>query len=140
MSDFIIKIKRINYVMRNLLVFFVLISISFQTIEAGCGGCGSSRAHKEEKKGLVESIPRNNYIEGNVLISCGMCNFMNGDNDCALAIKVGRDVLSLKDVGIDDHGDSHAKDGYCNVIKKVYVEGKVRGKTFKANKMEFPSI
>ena len=69
-----------------------------------------------------------------------MCNFMNGDNDCALAIKVGRDVLSLKDVGIDDHGDSHAKDGYCNVIKKVYVEGRVRGKTFKANKMEFPSI
>ena len=140
MSDFIIKIKRINYVMRNLLVFFVLISLSFQTIEAGCGGCGSSRAHKEEKKGLVESIPRNNYIEGNVLISCGMCNFMNGDNDCALAIKVGRNVLSLKDVGIDDHGDSHAKDGYCNVIKKVYVEGKVRGKTFKANKLEFPSI
>ena len=95
---------------------------------------------KKKKKGLVEVIPRNNYIEGNVLISCGMCNFMNGDNDCALTIKVGQNVLSLKDVGIDDHGDSHAKDGYCNVIKKVYVEGRVRGKTFKANKMEFPSI
>ena len=126
--------------MRKLFTLIFFFTISFQFIEAGCGGCGPSRAHKKEKKGLVESIPRNNYIEGNVLISCGMCNFMNGDNDCALAIKVGRDVLSLKDVGIDDHGDSHAKDGYCNVIKKVYVEGRVRGKTFKANKMEFPSI
>ena len=126
--------------MRKLFTFIFFFTISFQFIEAGCGGCGPSRAHKKEKKGLVEVIPRNNYIEGNVLISCGMCNFMNGDNDCALTIKVGQNVLSLKDVGIDDHGDSHAKDGYCNVIKKVYVEGRVRGKTFKANKMEFPSI
>ena len=126
--------------MRKLFTLIFFFTISFQFIEAGCGGCGPSRAHKKEKKGLVEVIPRNNYIEGNVLISCGMCNFMNGDNDCALTIKVGQNVLSLKDVGIDDHGDSHAKDGYCNVIKKVYVEGRVRGKTFKANKMEFPSI
>ena len=126
--------------MRKLFTLIFFFTISFQFIEAGCGGCGPSRAHKKEKKGLVEVIPRNNYIEGNVLISCGMCNFMNGDNDCALTIKVGQSVLSLKDVGIDDHGDSHAKDGYCNVIKKVYVEGRVRGKTFKANKMEFPSI
>ena len=126
--------------MRKLFTLIFFFTISFQFIEAGCGGCGPSRAPKKEKKGLVEVIPRNNYIEGNVLISCGMCNFMNGDNDCALTIKVGQNVLSLKDVGIDDHGDSHAKDGYCNVIKKVYVEGRVRGKTFKANKMEFPSI
>ena len=126
--------------MRKLFTLILLLTISFQYVEAGCGGCGPSKVHKEEKKGLVESIPRNNYIEGNVLISCGMCNFMNGDNDCALAIKVGSKVFSVKGVGIDDHGDSHAKDGYCNVIKKVYVEGRVRGKSFTANKMEFPSI
>tara|TARA_B100000886_G_scaffold248790_1_gene175267 strand:+ start:158 stop:538 length:381 start_codon:yes stop_codon:yes gene_type:complete len=109
-------------------------------VMAGCGGCGPSRSKKSEKKGLLESVPRNNYIEGNVLISCGMCNFMNGDRDCALAIKVGSEVLSVRDVGIDDHGDSHARDGYCNVIKKVYVEGRVKGKSFKADKMEFPGI
>ena len=109
-------------------------------VMAGCGGCGPSRSKKSEKKGLLESVPRNNYIEGNVLISCGMCNFMNGDRDCALAIKVGSEVLTVRDVGIDDHGDSHARDGYCNVIKKVYVEGRVKGKSFKADKMEFPGI
>ena len=36
-----------------------------------------------------------------------MCNFMNGDNDCALAIKIGSKVLKVRGVGIDDHGDSH---------------------------------
>ena len=120
-----------------LLVFSLFLT---SEVMAGCGGCGPSRSKKSEKKGLIESVPRNNYIEGNVLISCGMCNFMNGDRDCALAIKVGSEVLSVRDVGIDDHGDSHARDGYCNVIKKVYVEGRVKGKSFKADKMEFPGI
>tara|TARA_B100001248_G_scaffold59585_1_gene40827 strand:+ start:180 stop:560 length:381 start_codon:yes stop_codon:yes gene_type:complete len=122
----------------TIILVFSLFLIS--EVMAGCGGCGPSRSKKSEKKGLLESVPRNNYIEGNVLISCGMCNFMNGDRDCALAIKVGSEVLSVRDVGIDDHGDSHARDGYCNVIKKVYVEGRVKGKSFKADKMEFPGI
>ena len=132
------KVKGSN--MRFLTLMFTVCALLLSEVQAGCGGCGPSKTNKSEKKGLLESVPRNNYVEGNVLISCGMCNFMNGDNDCALAIKVGSKVFSVKGVGIDDHGDSHAKDGYCNVIKKVYVEGRVRGKSFTANKMEFPSI
>ena len=126
--------------MRVLTVTFMVCALLLSEVQAGCGGCGPSNTHTSENKGLLESVPRNNYVEGNVLISCGMCNFMNGDNDCALAIKVGSKVFSVKGVGIDDHGDSHAKDGYCNVIKKVYVEGRVSGKSFTADKMEFPSI
>ena len=134
----LIKIK--GYNMRIFTMTLTVCALLLSEVKAGCGGCGPSKTHKSEKKGLLESVPRNNYVEGNVLISCGMCNFMNGDNDCALAIKVGSKVFSVKGVGIDDHGDSHAKDGYCNVIKKVYVEGRVRGKSFTANKMEFPGI
>jgi len=126
--------------MKYLTIFLTISVLLISEVMAGCGGCGPSRSQKTEKKGLLESVPRNNYIEGNVLISCGMCNFMNGDRNCALAIKVGSKVLSVKDVGIDEHGDSHSKDGYCNVIKKVYVEGRVKGKSFKADKMEFPGI
>jgi hypothetical protein len=134
----LIKIK--GYNMRIFTMTLTVCALLLSEVKAGCGGCGPSKTHKSEKKGLLESVPRNNYVEGNVLISCGMCNFMNGDNDCALAIKVGSKVFSVKGVDIDDHGDSHAKDGYCNVIKKVYVEGRVRGKSFTANKMEFPGI
>ena len=128
------------YSMKYLLMLLMISPFLINEVQAGCRGCGPSRSLKVEKKGLLESVPRNNFIEGNVLISCGMCNFMNGDKDCALAIKVGTKVFSVNDVGIDDHWDSHAKDGYCNVIKKVYVEGRVRGKSFTANKMEFPGI
>ena len=129
-----------GYNMRIFTMTLTVCALLLSEVKAGCGGCGPSKTHNSENKGLLESVPRNNYVEGNVLISCGMCNFMNGDNDCALAIKVGSKVFSVKGVDIDDHGDSHAKDGYCNVIKKVYVEGRVRGKSFTANKMEFPGI
>ena len=45
-------------------------------------------------------------------------------------------VYNVSGVSIDDHGDSHAKDGYCNVIKKVYVEGRISGKRFVPVKMD----
>tara|TARA_B100000900_G_scaffold209061_1_gene177210 strand:+ start:513 stop:899 length:387 start_codon:yes stop_codon:yes gene_type:complete len=117
--------------------------ISAQLLLAGCGGCKTNKKHSSYSSvptGLLEKIPSNKRIEGNVLVSCGMCNFMNGDNDCALAIKIGPKVLKVRGVGIDDHGDSHDSDGYCNVIKKTYVEGIVRNNTFLPTKMDVKKI
>ena len=105
-----------------------------QLIYAGCGGCRTNRSHttsySTEKKGYVEKVPVNKFIKGNVMVSCGMCNFMTNDNDCSMAIKIGKNVYSVSGVDINKHGDSHATDGYCNVIKKVYVEGRVSEKNF----------
>ena len=111
----------------------VLIAIIFATsqfLHAGCGGCGTSKSHsyKSYSSGLLESVPANKRINGNVLVSCGMCNFLTEDNDCSLSIKIGKNTYAVKGVNIDDHGDSHARDGYCNVIKKTYVEGIIRKK------------
>ena len=128
--------------MKNLL-FIGFFLASTQLALAGCGGCSSNRKHTSintAPAGLLEKIPYNNRVEGNVLVSCGMCNFMNGDNDCALAIKIGSKVLKVRGVGIDDHGDSHDSDGYCNVIKKTYVEGIVRNNTFLPTKMDVKKI
>ena len=125
--------------MKNLLTT-LLISIAIPHLYAGCGGCGTSRNHDETKKGIVETIPRNNQIKGEVFLSCGMCNFNSKDKNCTLAIKVGRNILPVVGVDIDAHGNSHAKDGYCNVIKKAYVEGRVRGNSFHAKKIDLPSI
>ena len=36
--------------------------------------------------------------------------------------------------------DSHASDGYCNVIKKKYVEGIVRNNLFLPTKMDGAKI
>ena len=114
--------------------------LSSQLLIAGCGGCSSSRSHSQTSNKLLESIPYNKVVSGNVLISCGMCNFMTDDNNCNLAVKIGRNVLLVNDKDIDVHGDSHSVDGYCNVIKKAYVEGRVKNNKFYADKIEFPSI
>ena len=125
------------------LLFIGFFLASTQLALAGCGGCSSNRKHTSYNTapaGLLEKIPYNNRVEGNVLVSCGMGTFMNGDNDCALAIKVGPRILKVRGVGIDDHGDSHDSDGYCNVIKKTYVEGIVRNNTFIPTKMDVKKI
>ena len=121
------------------IVLIVMLSGIAHTVYAGCGGCSTNRSHSTtynyETKGLVETVPANKFIKGNVMVSCGMCNFMTNDNDCSMAIKVGEGVYNISGVSIDDHGDSHATDGYCNVIKKVYVEGRVSGNRFIPMKM-----
>ena len=123
----------------TLLICFLVFS---QFIIAGCGGCRTNKKHtsSESLSGFLEKVPSNNRVEGNVLVSCGMCNFLTGDNDCALAVKIGSRVLKVEGVGIDDHGDSHASDGYCNVIKKKYVEGIVRKNSFLPTKMDAVKI
>ena len=129
--------------MCRLYLSVALLLLSSQVILAGCGGCSSGRKHStytEIPAGLLEKIPANNRLEGNVLVSCGMCNFVTGENDCSLAVKIGSKTLNVRGVKIDDHGDSHAIDGYCNVIKKVYVEGIVRGNYFIPAKMDVAKI
>ena len=112
--------------------------ISSQIIVAGCGGCRTNKRHSSPKTvlGLLEKVPANNRVEGNVLVSCGMCNFLTGDNDCSLAVKIGPRVLKVDGVGIDDHGDSHAKDGFCNAIRVAKVSGKVKKNMFLADSFE----
>ena len=125
------------------LIFISAFLFSVQLVLAGCGGCRSSKKHNSYSStptSLLEKIPSNKRIEGNVLVSCGMCNFMNGDNDCALAVKIGSKILKVDGVGIDDFGDSHDVDGFCNVIKKTYVEGIVRENTFFPTKMDVNKI
>ena len=121
-------------------ILLITLIVTAHTIYAGCGGCSTNRSHSTSHnmvtKGLVETVPANKFIRGNVMVSCGMCNFMTNDNDCSMAIKIGKGVYNVSGVSIDDHGDSHAKDGYCNVIKKVYVEGRIAGKRFVPVKMD----
>ena len=130
--------------MINKSIFIMILVVTLNTLYAGCGGCSPKRSHSNpysvDAKGLIETVPDSKFIRGNVLVSCGMCNFMTNGTDCAMAIKVGKGIYSVSGVGIDEHGDSHAKDGYCNVIKKVYVEGRVSGDRFIPMKMDVSKL
>ncbi|NCT74182.1 MAG: hypothetical protein GXC78_06620 [Chitinophagaceae bacterium] len=49
---------------------------------------------------------------------------MRGD-DCALAVRVNGIEFYVEGTGIDDHGDAHAKEGFCNSIRRAEVQGSV---------------
>ncbi len=67
--------------------------------------------------------------------SCGQCQFeLKSQNGCDLAIKVDDKAYFVDGAKIDDFGDAHDKKiGFCNVIRKVEVTGKLENDKFKAS-------
>ena len=65
--------------------------------------------------------------------SCGQCNFgMKDKKGCDLAVKIDGKNYFVDGTTIDDHGDSHGKDGFCSVIRKAEVTGEVKNNRFVA--------
>ncbi len=58
-------------------------------------------------------------------ISCGQCQFKMKPKGCDLAIKMKKKYYFIDGANIDDFGDAHAKDGFCEAIKKAAVQGKI---------------
>lgn len=114
-------------------ITYITLFISFflNQLDAGCGSCAAHR--NKTKKAFVEAIPANGNIDGKLFASCGMCNFDTADRGCGLSVKIGRDVVKVVNVDIDAHIDSHAKDGFCNVVRIVKVKGKVKNNKLYAN-------
>ena len=51
---------------------------------------------------------------------------------CDLAVRIDGKAYFVDGTTIDEHGDAHAKDGFCNTIRKASVTGKVENGRFKA--------
>ena len=74
-------------------------------------------------------------IEGTYDVSCGTCKMdMTGD-DCALAIRIDGKDYYVEGSGIDEHGDAHAANGLCSVIRKAKVKGTIKGGAFIAESL-----
>ncbi len=117
------------------LSFFIIISIAMTNfIFAGCGSCNVSKKQPVSPEGnFVTSVGENGRIDGLVLASCGMCNFgMKNKKRCSLAIQINDIAYDVKGTSIDDHGDSHAKEGFCNAIRVANVKGKIKKNRFKS--------
>jgi hypothetical protein len=52
-------------------------------------------------------------------------------NSCDLAIRIDGKSYFVDGTKIDEHGDAHAKDGFCNAIRKASVTGKIENNRFK---------
>ena len=112
--------------------------LSLNLIHAGCGSCNVSSKKAVVPAGeFVTAISDDGTVKGLVLASCGMCNFgMKNQKHCGLAIQVNEQSYVVKGTGIEDHGGSHAKDGFCNAVRVASVAGTVKDGLFLAESFE----
>ncbi len=57
--------------------------------------------------------------------SCGQCQFLMPEKGCTLAIQMNKRTYYVEGTNIDDYGDAHAVDGFCEAIKKAQVSGSI---------------
>lgn len=64
--------------------------------------------------------------------ACGQCKFNLKGTGCNLSVRIQGKAYFVDGSKIDDHGDAHADDGFCNKIRKATVSGKVVNNRFVA--------
>lgn len=65
-------------------------------------------------------------------VACGECKFGMKGKSCDLAVRIDGKSYFLDGTKIDEHGDAHAKDGFCKTIRQAEVTGTIEGDRFKA--------
>lgn len=84
---------------------------------------GLTTIAQENHKTDSTAKPVNTQI---VEASCGQCKFgLTSQKGCDLAVRVDGHAYFVDGTKIDSHGDAHAKDGFCNAIRKAEVKGEV---------------
>ncbi len=63
--------------------------------------------------------------------ACGECQFKLSGKGCDLAVRINGKSYFVDGTDIDSHGDAHAKDGFCNAVRKAEVQGEIVNDRFK---------
>ncbi|MFN0253953.1 DUF6370 family protein [Pedobacter ureilyticus] len=71
-----------------------------------------------------------------VEIACGECMFKMPGKGCDLAVRIDGTPYFVDGRKIDDFGDAHADDGFCNAIRKATVTGEIVDGRFKAKSVQ----
>jgi hypothetical protein len=64
--------------------------------------------------------------------ACGQCRLGLPGKSCDLAVRINGKAYFVDGTSIDDHGDAHASDGFCESIRKAEVQGEIVDNRFKA--------
>ena len=64
--------------------------------------------------------------------ACGQCQFGMAAPGCDLAVRIDGKPYFVDGTGIDDHGNSHADDGFCNAVRDAKVTGRIEDGRFKS--------
>ena len=117
--------------MKSICRLILVSSITIGFIYPDCGSCKVNQEKSVLPNGdFITKVNQDGIVKGLVLASCGMCNFGTKDRICSLSIQINKKAYSVKGTHIDDHGDSHANDGFCNAVRVAKVSGKVDKNNF----------
>jgi hypothetical protein len=62
---------------------------------------------------------------------CGQCQFhLKTQKGCDLAVTINGKAYFVDGTTIDEHGDAHSKEGFCNAVRKAEVTGSVINNRF----------
>jgi len=96
----------------------ILFSISIMLLLIGC----DSKSINNTKLQKVEDTSINQVVE----TACGQCQFgMTEESGCDLAVRIDSKTYFVDGTNIHEHGDAHADDGFCEVIRHATVKGKI---------------
>ena len=62
--------------------------------------------------------------------ACGQCRLGLPGEGCDLAVRINGKSYFVDGTDIDSHGDAHAKDGFCEAIRKAEVRGEIKNDRF----------
>lgn len=94
-------------------------------------GLFSLQTNAQEKSSTTSQPDPSKKIQV-VDASCGQCKFKLNGNGCDLAVKIDGKAYFVDGTHINDHGDAHAADGFCESIRKAEVQGEIVDNRFKA--------
>lgn len=89
-------------------------------------------AQEVKTQGKEDSKKQTLHVEA----ACGQCQFKLKGHGCDLAVRINGKAYFVDGIHIDSLGDAHAKDGFCNAIRKAKVQGEVVNNRFKASYFE----
>jgi len=88
-------------------------------------GCG-------QNKQAITGKPDPNKKLQIVEASCGECQLGLPGKSCDLAVRIDGKAYFVDGTSIDQHGDAHAEDGFCEAIREAEVQGEIVNDRFKA--------
>lgn len=65
--------------------------------------------------------------------ACGQCQLGLDGKSCDLAVRINGKAYFVDGTDIESHGDAHAKDGFCNSIRKAEIQGAIVNNRFKVS-------
>ncbi len=109
--------------------FFVL--LPFVTLTIGC----QSQTAKEQSE--QPPVATTQVVQAMVVeASCGECLFELEGDGCDLAVRIDGKAYFVDGTELNDHGDAHADDGFCNAVRQARVQGSIENDRFVATSFE----